>query len=358
MDAAGENIFGNRLKLARKMAGMSLQDLSDALGSAVTKQSLSKYEVGAMKPSSDLLLTISKVLNVKPDYLLRRDQVHLGEISFRKKADLSKKDEEAVIERARDYVERYLDIENILGQAESFSNPLQHDNIVGKEDVEKAAYKLRKEWELGTNPIPNLIEMLELKGIKVLLLDNIDKVDGFAAYTSSGLPIVIINSREKPIERIRFTVIHELAHLLLNLSTAIKADSKQVEKLCHYFSSCFLIPSPMLIKLIGGSHRTYISINELIDIKEYYGISIRAILHRLVELGVITENYYQRWVVYLTKTYGGKGEPGQYKGQEQPKLFEQLVSRALSEGAISISKAAALCNTNVNELRRGFISVN
>jgi Zn-dependent peptidase ImmA (M78 family)/DNA-binding XRE family transcriptional regulator len=357
MDSEGENIFGNRLKLARKMAGMSLQDLSNALGSAVTKQSLSKYEAGAMKPSSNLLLTISKILNVKPDYLLRRDQVHLGEISFRKKADLSKKDEEAVIEKARDYVERYLEIENILGQTETFENPLKHDQIASKEQVEKAAYKLRKEWDLGSNPIANLVEMLELKGIKVLLLDNIDQLDGFAAYTSGGVPIVVINSQEKPIERIRFTVIHELAHLLLDFSKEIKTDSRQVEKLCHYFSSCFLIPSPMLIKLIGGLHRTYISIKELIDIKEYYGISIRAILHRLIELAVITENYYQRWMVYLSKTYGGKGEPGLYKGEEKLKLFEQLVNRALSEGAISISKAATLCNTNINDLRRGFVSV-
>jgi len=340
------------------MAGMSLQDLSDALGAAVTKQSLSKYEVGAMKPSNDVLLTISKILDVKPEYLLRKDQVHLGEISFRKKADLSKKDEEAVIEKARDYVERYLEIEHILGQPDSFINPLKNDKIVSKEQVEKAANKLRKEWDLGSNPIANLVEMLELKGIKVLLLDNVDQLDGFAAYTSSGIPIVVINSREKPIERIRFTVIHELAHLLLDFSNEIKADSRQVEKFCHYFSSCFLIPSQMLVRLIGGQHRTYISIKELIDIKEYYGISIRAILHRLAELTVITENYYQRWVVYLSKTYGGKNEPGQYKGDETLKLFEQLINRALSEGAISISKAAALCNTDINELRRGFVSVN
>jgi Zn-dependent peptidase ImmA (M78 family)/DNA-binding XRE family transcriptional regulator len=358
MDSESENTFGNRLKLARKMAGMSLQDLSDALGAAVTKQSLSKYEVGAMKPSSDVLLTVSKILNVKPEYLLRKDQVHLGEISFRKKADLSKKDEEAVIEKARDYVERYLEIEHILGQADTFINPLKNDKIVSKEQVEKAAYKLRKEWDLGSNPIANLVEMLELKGIKILLLDNVDQLDGFAAYTSSGIPIVVINSREKPIERIRFTVIHELAHLLLDFSNEIKADIRQLEKLCHYFASCFLIPSEMLVKLIGGQHRTYISIKELIDIKEYYGISIRAILHRLAELAVINENYYQRWVVYLSKTYGGKSEPGQYKGDEKLKQFEQLVNRALSEGAISISKAAALCNTNVNELRRGFVSVN
>jgi len=352
-----ENIFGNRLKLARKMAGMSLQDLSDALKGAVTKQALSKYEIGAMKPNSEILGIIARILNVKQDYLLRVDQVELGQISFRKKADLRKKDEEAAVERARDYVERYLEIESILGQSEKFKNPLQRDKISTKEDVEQAAIKLRKAWELGTDAIPNLIEMLELKGIKVLLFDYVEQLDGFAVFTSNGVPVVAINTREKPIERIRFTMIHELAHILLDFSEEIKRNSKALEKLCHYFASCFLVPSQALIKLIGGSHRTYINIKELIDIKEYCGISIRAIVHRLRELSVINENYYQRWVVYLSKTYGARNEPGNYKGNEKPKVFEKLITRALAEEVISLSKAAALCNTNINNIRRGLISV-
>jgi Zn-dependent peptidase ImmA (M78 family)/DNA-binding XRE family transcriptional regulator len=358
MDSESENIFGNRLKLARKMAGMSLQDLSDALGAAVTKQALSKYEIGSMKPSGDVLITLSKVLNVKPDYLLRKGLVELGEISFRKKADLTKKDEEAVIEKARDYLERYLEIESILGYNEKFKNPLQKDKISNKDEVEQAAYKLRRSWDLGSNPIPSLIEMLELKGVKILLLNDIDQLDGFAAYTSNGVPLVVINTRDKPIERIRFTVMHELAHLILDFTDEIRNNNKLLEKMCHYFSSCFLIPSQVLIKLIGGAHRTYIEIKELIYIKEYCGMSLRAILHRLAELSVINENYYKRWTVYLSKTYGSKEEPGTYKGDEKLKIFEQLVTRALAEGAISISKAAVLSNTNINELRRGFVSVN
>jgi transcriptional regulator with XRE-family HTH domain len=45
-----ENTFAIRLLSARKMAGMSLQKLADALGNVVTKQSLNKYEQGVMKP--------------------------------------------------------------------------------------------------------------------------------------------------------------------------------------------------------------------------------------------------------------------------------------------------------------------
>lgn len=357
MEQLASNIFGNRLKLARKMAGFSLQELADALENKVSKQALNKYEMGQMNPSGDVLVAISSALNVKPDYFFKKQQVELGEILFRKKASLSKKSEESIVEKVRDYVERYLDIEGILGAASPFNNPLQTFKITQKDDVEIAANLLRKEWNLGTDPIPNIIEMLELKGIKILLIDDVDDIDGLAVFTSTGIPVVVVNTRNKSIERIRFTIIHELAHLLLKLERHILENTKEVEKFCHFFSSCFLIPTEMLLKQIGSGKRSYIRIEELIAIKEYFGISIRAIVHRLKELEVITDNYYQRWVVYMSKTYGAKNEPGIYKGEERSRNFDQLVNRALAEELISLSKAAALWNVSINELRKGFAGV-
>jgi Zn-dependent peptidase ImmA (M78 family)/transcriptional regulator with XRE-family HTH domain len=350
------NTFGTRLKLARKMAGMSLQDLSDALVNKVTKQALSKYEQGEMNPTSEVLLSIAKVLHLKPDYFLKKKSLELGQILFRKRSALTKKEEEAIVEKVRDYVERYMELEDILNVQNPFTNPLKDLTIQSKQDVEKAANHLRKAWNLGDKPIANIVEMLELKGIKVILIDDVDALDGLAVFTSTGIPIVVVNKKGKSIERIRFTIIHELAHLLLDLSI-LNNHYKSEEEWCHFFSSCFLIPSHMLKEMMGGGKRSYIYINELVKIKEYYGISIRAIVHRLKELEIITDNYYQRWVIYMSKTYGSKEEPGKYQGEEASKGFDLLIARGLSEGIISLSKAAALCNTDINNLRKEYVSI-
>jgi len=357
MSRFDQNIFGIRLKHARKMAGISLQTLSDNLENKVTKQSLNKYEQGLMKPTSEVLLALSKVLNVNPDYFLKKDLIALGKIYFRKKTTLSKNIEQSIIEKAKDYVERYLELENLLGISTNFKNPLKGKVIKDRIDVEKAANKLRSDWELGIYSIPNLVEMLEMKGIKVLLIDDSDEIDGFAAFSSNGVPIVVVNIRGKSIERIRFTIIHELAHVLLQFEKKILDDKRLIEKLCHYFSSCFLIPEKMLLEMIGGMKRSYIAIKELIRIKEYYGVSIRAIIHRLMELEVISQNYYQKWMIYLNKTYGSKDEPGNYNGEENKVLFQQLIDRALSEGLISFSKAAALSNKSIEAVRKEYLSV-
>ena len=57
-------------------------------------------------------------------------------------------------------------------------------------------------------------------------------------------------------------------------------------------------------------------------------------------------------MIYLSKTYGAKEEPGKYIGMEKEKLFKSLVDRALAEGIISISKAATLLNTEISYLRK------
>ncbi|MBV9962455.1 MAG: ImmA/IrrE family metallo-endopeptidase [Parafilimonas sp.] len=357
METQSQNNFGNRLKLARKYAGLSMQELANALNNKITKQALGKYELGLMNPSSDVLLSISKALNLKPDYFTKKKQVELGEVLFRKVASLPKKTEESIIERVRDYIERYLEIEHILNIHTIFENPLKDFKIKNKHDVEEAANKLRKDWNLGTAPISNIVEMLELKGIKVILIDDVDQIDGIAVFTSSGIPVVVVNAKDKSTERIRFTIIHELAHLLLELSDEIISNSKEVERFCHLFSSCLLLPTEMLLKMIGSSKRSYIQLNELISIKEYFGISIRAIIHRLRELQVITDNYYQRWMIWLSKNHGQKKEPGEYIGQEKSKLFDQLINRALAEELISLSKAAALWNVSINQLRKGYTGV-
>jgi len=356
MEHKEQNTFGNRLKLARKMAGLSLQELADNLANKITKQALNKYELGLMKPSGEVLTALATALRVKTDYFLKQGQVELGTVSFRKRVALSKKDEESIVERVRDFVERYLEIEAILDVKVDFVNPIRNLHITNKSEVELAANKLRKAWDLGTDPISNIIEMLELRGIKVLLIDDVDAFDGLAVFTSTGTPAVVVNGN-KPAERVRFTIIHELAHLLLDLDESISVNPKEVEIYCHFFSSCFLLPTDMLIKLIGSSKRNYIKIEELIYIKEYYGMSLRAILHRLKETEIITESYYQRWAIFLSKNYGGKKEPGEYVGKEKSRNFDQLVNRALAEDLISLSKAAALWNVSINDLRKGFASV-
>ena len=124
-----ENQFGSRLSGARRMAGLSLQQLSDKLENVVTKQSLNKYELGVMKPDSELLIKIANTLGVTIDYFFREHSVELVGVEFRKRVKLTKTQEISVKEKTIDFLERYFELENILAISSEFVNPLGCNSI-------------------------------------------------------------------------------------------------------------------------------------------------------------------------------------------------------------------------------------
>lgn len=60
--------FDERLKTLRKESNLSQSELGKLL--YVTKVSICKYEKGISKPSSDVLIDLSRIFNVSTDYLL------------------------------------------------------------------------------------------------------------------------------------------------------------------------------------------------------------------------------------------------------------------------------------------------
>jgi Zn-dependent peptidase ImmA (M78 family)/transcriptional regulator with XRE-family HTH domain len=338
------DLFGLRLKSARKMAGLSMEDLAQKMGKIITKQAISKYEKGEMKPSSETLIKLAKALDVKPDYFLRTIKIELSALEFRKKSKLSIKKENSLKQRAIDYLERYLELEEILNIKPSFENPISESKINDQDDIEAASKKLREEWDLGLSPICNLLETLEEKGIKVFEVIEKEDFDGLSA--SVGNAYIIMINKNMPLDRVRFTAAHELGHILCKFPP-------ESEKLCHSFAGAFLLPKTILYRELGKK-RNQITPWELKEIKEIYGISMQAIMHRALSLNIISKSYLENFQISMNKMGWKKKEPIEYQGKEESIRFKQLLSRAVAEGIISFSKAAALANISLQKLEKEF----
>ena len=146
-------IFGARLKNARLINGMSMDDLCSKMNHLVSKQTISKYESGKMLPNTTNLIALANALDVKPDYLLRPFTVSLEKIEFRKKSKMSVKEENAIKERIRDHIERYIEIEDILGIGSDFTNPISHNTVITPADVYRIAAEVKTGWQLGQDGI-------------------------------------------------------------------------------------------------------------------------------------------------------------------------------------------------------------
>ena len=335
--------FGNRLRLARKMAGLSMEDLVKKSEGVVTKQAISKYEKGIMRPSSDVLIRLALALGVKPEYFFRHTTIDLSGMQFRKRTKLPVKIIESLKQRTLDFLERYIELESILEVKQKFLNPLSDFAVDTLQDVENAALKLRDAWELGLAPISNLLELLEKNGIRVHEVHNIDAFDGLSARVGALNVIVINRGGDLSTDRIRFTAAHELAHILCEFP-----KDSQREKLCHAFAGAFLLPKVILERELMKK-REQITLWELGEIKQSYGISIQAVVKRAHMLGIVSDFYYRNFQVMLKQKEWKRVEPVEYEGREEAIRFRQLLHYAVSEEIITLSRGAELANISLSK---------
>lgn len=334
------------------MKGFSLQDLADALDNQLSRQALHRYEKGEVIPDTEKILALSKILEVNPDYFFRSMQVELGEIEFRKLDQMPQKEAARIREITKEKLSRYLELEEILGLSHTFENHLKDfKTVTTYKQVNKAAELLREKWGLGKGSVFNIVELLEDKNIKVIDMSVNDDFDGLQTRVNGRIPVIAYNANKinKP-DRIRFTLLHELAHLLLKFGSI---GEKQKETLCHQFAGAMLLPEETL-KSELGEHRNKLSIQELGNIKKQYGISMQAVVMRAKDCGIINEHYTKQFFFMIKQMNWKVDEPVEYSGVEKSNRFEQLLFRALIEDLISMSKAAALNNQTLADFKKQY----
>lgn len=345
-------MLGERIKLARKRAGLSLRDLAARLEGQVSANAISKYETGKMMPSSTVLLALSKTLGMSLDYFTSPMQASLEGLEFRKHSTTRGKDEARVEAEVLSHIERYLAVEQILElDSAEWNDPLGGKRSVSSfEDCEALAAEVRDAWALGTDPIPNLTLLLEQHGIKVLLLDLPEKVDGLTCYVRrpkrEPVPCIVVN-RHRSVERRRFTLAHELGHRLI-----ASDDNLPIEKAANRFAGAFLMPAESLLKEIGP-RRHALGYAEVIQLKRFYRVSAAAFLVRCEQLDVISKSALSYAFQTVGRTWRRcEPEPLEGEGQtfEQPKRFARLCYRALVEDLVSLPKAAELLQAPVLQI--------
>jgi Zn-dependent peptidase ImmA (M78 family) len=347
-------MIGQRLKLARSASGLSLRDLQARIGNRVTAQAIGKYERDEDVPSSGVLIALSDALGVSLDYLSGDQSMVLVGVEFRKRQNTGKKQQAQVQAKALHLIERYLMVEEILAlPSAEWDKPREAPYPVRElSDADRAAGSLREHWNLGTDPIPNLVELLEERGIKVLVVDSGENIDGLAAQVrrARGEPVHIIVIRKGVHgERQRFNLAHEVGHMVMRT----EGDEKFSEKAAHRFAGAMLMPAESLWSNVG-THRSSIGWSELFDLKKLFGASVQAITYRCRDLGVFPSSLSDglfREFSRLGYRSAPHYEPN-HLPEEIPGRFNRLCYRALAEGAISEPKGAELLNITVRELNR------
>ncbi len=342
-------MLGERIQRARKAAGLSQEDLGQKL--ALSKMTLSKFECGLQTPSSTQLIALAKALQVRSEYFFRPQRLDIGQVEYRKRTNTPKKLLNRIQADILEQAERWEELLSFYPQPPIAPFVLPDDlpvQISTLDDIETVAESVQSAWLLGRNPIPDMIDTLEAHGLLVIVTDKDEdtKFDGLAG-TVNHKPMVSVG-RAWPGDRQRFTLAHELGHLVLK---GRLVEGLSEEKACNRFAGAFLLPRQAVLAHFGA-HRSALEVQELHLLKHEFGISMGACLFRLRDCGVISQTLFTQWWDRFNQHGWRKQEPGNPYPPENTVLFKQLVYRGLAENYFGEAKAAELLGIALPEFHR------
>jgi len=336
--------IGERLKSARNASGLSMRELAEKVG--ISAQAISKYERGINVPSSDILIHLARALGKKVEYFFRPIEIKLSVPQYRKLKSMPKKSEISMLGQVQDWLERYFELEQLLPpeRIPRFKIPQNLNTRIDKiDDVERLAVDLRYAWQLGLDPIENLIELLEDKGIKVGWVKGEAKFDACILLANDKLPVVVVK-KDLPGDRQRFNLAHELGHLIMQVNSVLDE-----EKVAHRFAGAFLVPAP-IVQYELGSKRRNINLFELHLLKHKYGLSMQAWVYRAKDLGIISPAIATQIFRKFRVNRWHIKEPGDQLPPETPTRFKRLILQTLQEEIISENRASELLGKPISKL--------
>lgn len=308
-----DRVISSRITEARESRAMSMEDLANHIG--VSRQAVSKYEKGIIFPSPEILSSISHTLSIPIEFFYKNEYISNAESSalfFRSKSNIAKKVKVACkyqvkwTNEIKKQLERYVDfIEQDVPVIDT-----NYEDLTEAE-IEELALTVRKQWELGDQPINDLIGILENKGIIVAKfapndLCRFKGIDAFSAW-EDGTPYILYNPIQKSAVRTRFSILHELGHLIMHNSIAEHESIKReivdfADRQADRFAAAFLLPATSFPNDVKDT-----SLISLKRTKQKWKAAMSTIIKRCEDLNLLTENqlnYLKRQMT--TKKYWHK----------------------------------------------------
>lgn len=305
-----------QVTFAREFRGFSQTALANSI-EGLSQSNLSNFEKGLSTLSEDLKQKITDKLQFPREFFDRKINISIENKHYRKKATIRK----AIVDKFENFCKilGYV-IDEMSEYVEWPSFLLQPLNVEEGFSPKYVANYTRKLLNIDkSEPIRNIITLLEKSGIIIYELAENEKFDGVSFITDKGFPIIVINKNFSN-DRKRFTLAHELGHILMhnefNFPISNYRDDKWKEKEANEFAGEFLMPEDE----IKNSLRN-LKISDLMSLKNYWLTSMSAIIRRAFEIGVITKDRYTFFAIEMSRRGYTKVEPG-IVYIDYPKCFE------------------------------------
>ncbi len=322
----------SRLTAAMRRCGMTQRDL--AMRCLVSSQHISALEKGDKTPADAMIKRISEVLGFPIEFFYgdRVDLVDPSSVSFRSRRSMASS--------TRDMGLGMSDIAVGVVTPDlhrRFTLPKVDVPDLSAHSPQAAADILRARWNLGFEPVQNVVHLLESRGVMVYWL-NVDSqhMDAISLWKGDQ-PFVFLNTQKKAGDRGRFDAAHELGHLVLHRGDEKELSEKQIEDQADSFASAFLLPAERF-QLECPPRPDFAALYKL---KARWKVSAAAMVMRGAELGLFSE-WQKRQAFQFLNASGARTNEKTPIPREQSKLHVMVFDALMKKGISPASYAALL----------------
>lgn len=332
------------LRLARQRRGFHQTDAARFLG--IDQSFLSRLENGLVEIRDDLLTKAARVYDFPPEFFHLHDPVYGAPVSvhpmWRRKADVSARELDVVVAELNI---RVMHLRRLLeGAAVKNTADLPRMDIDEYQDPERIAGLVRAHWRIPAGPLPNLTLLVEKAGVVVARSSLGRSSISGVTFSPPGVPPLVVLNNDQPSDRARFTLAHELAHLVMH-----HFPTPNMEQEAHAFASALLMPAADISPYFQGRR---IDLATLAALKPEWKVSMAALLMRAHKLKFLTDNQH----TYLWKQVSARGfrlrEPPELDfAPEIPEVFDQIIGLHINGLGYTERELAKLCCVHEHELK-------
>ncbi len=321
-------MIGERLRLAREACGLTQAELAEL--AEVTQGALSQIEAGrVLTPAPETVRAIANATGFPVKFFDLGPLPDLPEGNYRKQARGTSRADKQIRARARQIVELVQRSESVVGLPKVTITPV--DEAKDAAEIEELVVEIRDLLGVGaSDPIPNLMRAMERAGVIVVRLPGeMRHHDSFSAwpdYGFGGRPIVVLTGGHTG-DRDRFTVGHELGHLVLH-TVRRGVEPAQAEAEAHRFAGALLLPK----EAAREAMKAPLTLRDLMGVKATYGISIAASARRAWDLKLIGHEQYKSLNRQISARQWKKVEPVDVPS-EQPVVVGKIVAALGGDGS-------------------------
>ncbi|MGH3795286.1 MAG: helix-turn-helix domain-containing protein [Pseudonocardiaceae bacterium] len=319
-------LAGERIRAIRQLVGISQVDLARA--AHVSQPLISQIENGAREASREVLELIAEATATPLSffYIVPPD-IPLGTLRFRKMCGAKAGDTKRVKVL---FDEAYRVLTDLLSEV-NYPRPDLPVALAepSPQDIEKIATATREALQLSDDgPIRHITRACERAGVAVVPLtlpsvgdDEEEAVGhfGVSCWLSKDEPAVIGYFSGGPGDRQRYTIAHELGHLVLHSKRRAVRDPEQE---ANYFAGALLVPEHRAREMFADD----VTLGSLQQMKASWGVSIQALIMRGANLGLIDDKRKLSLFKQISSRGWRKNEPVTVH-PEEPLLAWKLLTR-------------------------------